>query len=179
MVQRCLFLDPGVLLNLCAADEGADVLAALPYRALTTPSVSKRVYTSEHDGEPTSYSAAPLAAQGVLGVVDLHGQDGSERFIELACLGLRGALGELAALASASAGMLATDDQAALGLMASLLPEVPLLTTGALIHEYAALANLPRSRVVQILTAIRERAVFLPSERDPYRDWWLSHVDNL
>src|SRR5487761_2112231 len=147
MAQRYLFLDPGVLLNLCIIEEGAEILAALPYRTLSTSAISSATYPIDHDGETKTHSAEPLITQGVLGIADLDAEHASERFIELACLGLRGTLGELAALASASEGIMATDDQATTDLMISVLPEVPLLTTAALIHEYTVLTNPPQPHV--------------------------------
>jgi hypothetical protein len=178
MMQRCLFLDPGVLLNLCTIEEGADVLAALPYRPFTILSISDTVYTIERDGETHSCSPATLVTQGILSVVDPHARNVGGLLIELASLGLRGTPGELAALASTTEGMMATDDQATIGLMTSFLPDVPLFTTGALMHQYTALTNPPRARIAQLLQDIRERAVFMPGEQDPFRSWWLSHMED-
>lgn len=176
MIQRCLFLDPGVLLNLCIIEEGAEVLAALPYRTLVTPAMRDTTYTVERNGETTLHAVEPLISLGVLGIADLYELSASERFIELACLGLRGTLAELAVLASMHGGIMATDDPATIELMTSLLPEVPLLTTAALIHEYAGLAKLPGSQIAHIVTKLQEEAVFTPNKRDPLLDWWNDHT---
>lgn len=176
MAQRLLFLDPGVLLNLCVLEESAQILAALPYKALTTSAISNAMHANDSGGDTPSYSAEPLIKQGVLHLASLEAQDATERFFELACLGLRDTLGELAALASLCDSMIATDDPAAIDALTSVLPDVPLLTTVAILHEYVELTSLSRASTAQIVTKLREEAIFTPSQHDPFREWWHDHL---
>ncbi|MBK1629391.1 hypothetical protein CKO31_01300 [Thiohalocapsa halophila] len=84
--------------------------------------------------------------------------------------------GEAMALAIAQrrGWQLATDDRKAIRLADD--ARVPVLTTPTVVRRWADQLDPSAADLRAALTAIRDRARFLPSGRDPLCDWWMAQL---
>jgi len=167
-------LDACVLINLCATDRVAEIATTLDVRFVIARQVSdEAMYLRPPpacEQPPTPIDVAGLAADGTVEIVDLRREE-LVTFVAAA-----GTLddGEAATLAiSIHRGLkLATDDRAALRLIASEHPELNVVRTSQLMRGYSERAGLSAAQVAAYLAAIEHRASFVPSPSDPTAEWW-------
>jgi hypothetical protein len=87
-------------------------------------------------------------------------------------------IAHLAAWALLCGGVIGSDDRRTKRLIEEYFPEIPLVTTPHLIHLWQQTTGLPDDDATLVIQQIRHRAYFVPSESDPFHDWWLSHLDD-
>ena len=68
----------------------------------------------------------------------------------------------------------ATDDRKARRVFGEFMPDVPLVSTLELMKLWADESQIPLDELRAAMDAMRDRASYVPSSRDPLFEWWAS-----
>jgi hypothetical protein len=185
-----LYLDGGVLANLCVADEVAQILSALPYRCVLQPDMLSRRYpindanpaTAEtninEDANGRYVEVRTLVDSGMLHMCPAWDSEHVRLVVDLSdrC---SDRIAHLVAWALLCGGAIGSDDLRTKRLTEEHFPEIKLVTTPHLIQTWQRTYDISDDNVTLVIKQIRHRAFFSPPESDPFRDWWLRHLDDL
>lgn len=176
MTPQRLVLDACVLINLCATGRLAEIATALGTHFVIPREVSAETFylrSPEADGEDgTPLDLEALITENVLELADLVGDE----LVTFVLAADRLDDGEAAALALAlHRGLaLATDDRAALRLVAAQHQALTVISTAQLMRRYCDQDELSAGSAGRVLTMIEQRARFIPPATDPEAPWWES-----
>ena len=188
-----LYLDGGVLANLCVADSVAQILAAVPYRPVLLPDMLNRSYTiydaAPADVEPGAnkgnreieeadarhVAVRNLVDRGVFHMCPAWDSEHMRLVVELSDR-LSDRTAHLAAWVLLCGGTIGSDDRRTKWLIEEYFPGIQLVTTARLIHLWQQTTRLPDEDATRVIWQIQKRAFFVPPESDPLHDWWLSHL---
>ena len=164
-------LDACVLINLLATSCLEEIAADGGWTFIVVPDVAAEAFFLRDEEAPESRRQVNLEdhiSRGVLIVEQLHDNE-LDAFVAHAA---RVDPGEAATIALAAARGLpmATDDKAALRLVAELGAPGPIQTTASLLRRWAATADA--DRVAAALRAVETRASFVPGRHDAEASWW-------
>ena len=171
-----VYLDCCAILNVYATRRFDEILVA--HRFIVAERVLKdevlfvrNTAVTSPDREPVDLQ--PSIERGTLTVERIETAEESATFVNLA-VALDDGEAETGALAFHRGGYVATDDAAAIRVLSSLEPAVPVLRTSALLKAWVD-REAPDAAIVRaVLKDIRERARFVPGEADPLREWWVN-----
>jgi predicted nucleic acid-binding protein len=167
-------LDACVLINLCATGHLPEIAQALETTFVVAREASAETLylRSAHAADPQKVmiDLQPQIAQHVIEVADLRVSElttfvaAAEHLDE----------GEAATLALAFHRHLplATDDRAALRLIAADYRDVAVRTTSQLLRRYCEVTAASTEHTAACVAAIERRANFTPPATDPEADWW-------
>jgi hypothetical protein len=172
MPKSEVYLDGGVLLNLSVLDQATEIFATLPVQCMIAPVMDTETYELGNEDEPHTITVHTFVTQGVMMIADPLQEEGQQLMLELACQGVRGSLAYLAAAATIQQAKLATDSNRSVQLLRQLLPQLPLLTTATLLHEWQQEQHIDEQSMLDVLHQVEERARFTPPEHDPLCAWW-------
>ena len=176
----CLVLDASCLLNLYATGRLREVALAVEAEIEVADYVLEReaIYTWQTDMTGTREEAVPvdltpLVEEGLIRVLRLEHPEEQETFVALAALVDDGEAAT-AALALHRECSVATDDRKARRVFGEFMPEVPLVSTLDLMKLWVDESRVPRDELRAAMYAMRSRASYVPSNRDPLFEWWAS-----
>lgn len=187
-IPDSLYVDGGVLANLCVADNAAEILAALPYHCMLLPDMLHTCYPIDNathgagnpgdEEEHTQYvEVRVLVDQGVLHMCPTWDSDHmqfvvglTDRFSDRAA--------HIVAWALVRGGAVGSDDPRTRRLTQEFFPEIRLVTTPELIQLWQHTTGVPADETRTVIQQIRQRAFFAPAASDPLHAWWLSHLEN-
>lgn len=183
-----MYVDCGVLANLCVADAAAQILATLPYRCVLLPNMLNLCYPIDDDAsdpgdlnveeERVRYvEVRTLVDEGRLHMCPTWDSDHMQLVVELSDR-FSDSAARLIAWALARGGAVGSDDQRTRRLTEEFFPEIRLVTTPQLIQLWQQTTGLSDDEARVIIRQIRRRAFFSPAASDPLRGWWLSHLEN-
>ena len=178
----CLLLDASCLLNLYATGCLREIAAAIDIRFQVARYVLEHeaIYTwvpnieSGRD-EPVPVDVSPLIAEDLINVIGLEDIAEQATFVELATLVDDGEA-VTAALAFHRGCSVATDDRKARRVFGERIPSVQLFSTLDLLKLWADVGHIPEDELRASMIAMRSRASYIPSNRDPLFEWWASIV---
>lgn len=175
-----VYLDCCVLLNVYATGQPQEILEANVGTEVSGFSVAERALSEAlfvRDGDEKSpVDFGPVIDGNALRVECLETAAEQTAFVSLAA-SLDDGESETAALAHCRGGAIATDDAAAMRLLARLQPPISILRTSTLIKRWSEVRSLTAAELRTALRAIRDRARFVPGIADPLRDWWVSSTE--
>lgn len=184
-----LYVDVGVLANLCVADAAAQILAALPYRCMLLSGMQDMRYPiddggtnagdpdSDEEGKVRHVEVRTLVDKGALHMCPAWDTDHMKLVVELSDR-FSDRAAHLVAWAVLQGGMIGSDDQRTRRLTEEFFPEIRLLTTPQLIQLWQLTTGLSDDEASVVIRQIRHRAFFTPTTSDPLRAWWQSHQDD-
>lgn len=185
-----LYLDGGVLANLCVADAVEQILSAITYRPVLLPDLLNRKYpVNEADpGDPETDSndeasvrhveVRTLVDRGIFHPCPSWDSEHMRLVVELSDR-LSDRMARLVAWALLCGSAIGSDDRRTRWLIEEHFPEIQLVTTPQLVQMWQVAQDLPDDDVALTIRQIRQRAFFVPPESDPLCGWWLSHLDDL
>lgn len=184
-----LYLDGGVLANLCVVDVVAEILSALPYRCTLPPEMLERRYPI-NDAVPDANGGGNVKEEEHVRQVEVRLLVDKEllhmcpawdsahvRLVVDLSDRLPDRIAHIVAWALLRGGAIASDDLRTRRLTEEYFPEVKLVTTPTLIHVWQRARDVSEADIAMIIRQIRDRAFFVPPASDPFRDWWLAHLD--
>ena len=167
-------IDACVLINLYATGRLSEIAAVLGLRLVVARQVSEETFYLREGADPgaerTAVDLAQLIGDGAIAVVELEESE-LALFVEVAA---RVDEGEAATITIAVARSLpiATDDRAALRLLAADHADVEVRTTSQLVRAFAQEAQLTAAETAECIRRIETLASFFPGRHDPEHDWW-------
>ncbi len=188
-IAGTVLLDACCVLNLYAGRCLRDLLrAGLRRHAVVERVVSKSLYVRSPPTGATEAQAGeeereavdllPFFTEGLLSVLTIETEQEAAAFVGFATQ-LDDGEAMTCALARERGMAVATDDRKAQRVLQALAPPIPVLSTAALIKEWADSTGVEPDRLREILTAIRERAQFVPGRHDPLQTWWETAANSL
>ncbi len=176
--SRTLYLDRGVLLNLCATEHTVEILRALPYQFAVLEDMCQSplfLYSQSQESEELSshqeISIAPLVSAGVLRVEHFEREQYKQAFLAFA-LHFPDRQAALLALAEQSDAALALDDKCTRRVLHRLAPNLLVISTLTCLYTWQVSTELPDVDMRSILRDVAHRAQFTPPEDDPLCGWW-------
>ncbi len=167
-------LDACVLINLYATGRLGEIAVALNVRWVIAREVSEESFylreDTEQGGGRTAVDLEHLVAEGVLEVVELEEAE-LTTFVEIAAEVDEGEAATIA-IASQRGLPIATDDRAALRLLAAGYPDVEVLRTSELLRAFVTRAELSPLETAECIRRIESLASFFPGRHDPEYEWW-------
>jgi predicted nucleic acid-binding protein len=177
MPDKPIIFDASVLINLLATDVGDEILQCLQAECLVcTVAAQETMYVRpDEPGQPVRpVSVNPWIQAKLIEIVAPEGQREETLYVQFASQLDDGEAMSLA-VCQARGCTLATDDRKARRLASSLTPDtVAVLSTAEVLHFWAGRTNTQAEVLRETIRAIERRARFVPSQGDPFRDWWLS-----
>lgn len=183
-----LYLDGGVLANLCVVDAVEQILSAIQYRPLLLPDMLNHRYqindavtatteTNINEEVNVRYvEVRTLVDCGLFHMCPAWDSEHMRLVVELSGR-LPDRIAHLAAWALLCGGAIGSDDRRTKRLIEEHFPEIELVTTPHLIHMWQQTTGLAENKATRVIRQIRRRAFFVPPESDPLYGWWLSHLD--
>lgn len=176
--DRSLYIDRGVLLNLCATGHMGDILKALPFRCIILDEMCQSplmlwTNSQEDEGlvEHEGVSIASLVSAGVLEVEHFEQERYGQAFVAFASY-IPDRQAALLTLAEQLDATLAVDDKRIRRVLHRLAPYVPIKSTLSCLYTWQMSLRLLDSQMQPILRKMAYRAQFTPSDGDPLLDWW-------
>ena len=177
-----VLLDACCLINLLATGRIAEILDALPYRFGVSELVAEKEVlglapSQEAAGDPSPTPRdllASLVRADLLEVLALRTAEEASAFVRFATA-LDDGEASVCALAVVEGAAIATDDRKAIRLLGEWAPEVRVIQTPELLFEWAIATNQQSAEIRRVLTAVRERARFVPRKGSPGAEWWRSN----
>ena len=179
--QGVLLLDASCLLNLYATGRLLEIAQALAWQLAVVDYVMEQealyvriIGQFDEQGETVPVDLSQLVDGGLLVVVRLETASEEAHFVELAANlddgeAMTGAIGRNRGYA------VAIDDRKARRVLGEWAPELRLISTLGLIHQWSA--TVPAQEVTRALEAMRYGARYVPGNRDPLYRWWRDLID--
>jgi hypothetical protein len=176
--SKTLYLDRGVLLNLCATGHAVEILRALSYQCAVLDDIYPSplfLWTQSHGGEELlecqEIAIAPLVSAGVLSVEHFEREQYKQAFVAFA-LHIPDRQAALLALAEQSDAALALDDKCTRRVLHRLAPHQPVISTLTCLYTWQVSAEIPDVDMRSIVRDVAQRAQFTPPDDDPLCGWW-------
>jgi len=176
--DRSLYIDRGVLLNLCATGYVGDILKALPFRCTILDDVCQSplmLWTNpqEDEGllEHERVSIASLVSSGVLEVEHFEQERYRQAFVAFASY-IPDRQAALLTLAEQLHATLAVDDKHTRRALDRLAPYIPIQSTLSCLYIWHVDLQLLDAQMQPILRNMAYQAQFTPPDGDPFLDWW-------
>ena len=176
-MPESIALDACCVLNLYATGHMAQILQVLQYNAVIgSRALAEAQYLKTADPvERQPVDLAPLIAAGQLLVGHLEGHEETALFVALAAH-MEDGEAEAAALAIHRGWALATDERKVRRVLSGVRPDLVIVGTSDLLHEWQARSAVPDAEMSGVLRRVTERASFVPARSDPLREWWISRA---
>lgn len=174
-----LLLDACSLLNVYATRRIHDILAALPESVGVVEAAAREILyvrrggSGEDADERDPIDLTPLFANGMLQLLQVETNDEAASYVAFAAE-LDDGEAMTCALALHRGAAVATDDRKATRVLGARAPQVTIYTTAHLLKTWADTYGVSDSDLRAVLTAVRERARFVPPRWDPLQGWWLA-----
>ncbi len=176
--SRTLYLDRGVLLNLCATGYAVEILRALPYQCTVLEDICQSplfLWTQSQGGEELlereEIAIAPLVSTGVLRVEHFEREQYKQAFVAFA-LHIRDRQAAMLAIAEQSDAALALDDKCTRRVLRRLAPHLLVISTLTCLYTWQMNVEIPDADMRAILKDVVHRAQFTPPDDDPLCGWW-------
>jgi predicted nucleic acid-binding protein len=174
--RETLLLDACVVINLYASGYMQEVIGALPGHVaivdlVRAESLAIRSSEDETDQRET-IDLSPLVDRGLIEVLSATG-DEFDTFIDLAVT-LDDGEAMTAALAIRRGYSIATDDRAAIRVLAG---RVPIVSTLELVKLWADMLQISSDHLRDALTSLQVRGSYVPGRGHPLRSWWDQALD--
>jgi predicted nucleic acid-binding protein len=177
--QRPIILDASCLLNLYASGKLREIAATLPQPLAVAEYVVQqealyiRHRATEQDPEEREpVDIEPLIAAGLIQVITLNNEAEATTFVDLASE-MDDGEAMTCALAIHQQYDVATDDRKARRVLSGRAPHVPIISTLAIVKQWAELASTTKAELKATLLNIWSGANYYPGEREPLYAWWI------
>jgi predicted nucleic acid-binding protein len=182
VLARPILLDASCLLNLYASGKLREIAQTLPQPLAVAEFVVQqealyiRLGESEQGmDEREPVDIAPLVSMGLIQIMAISGETEATTFIDFA-REMDDGEAITCALAIHRACDVATDDRKARRVLAERAPQVPSISTLALVKQWSELAGVAKEELKSVLLSIWAGANYYPGERDPLYRWWVTLV---
>lgn len=176
--NRTLYIDRGVILNLCATGRIVEILETLPYRCTVLDDVCQTPLllctNTQEDEEPLEreeISMASLVSTGVLEVEHFEQERYRQAFVAFA-FHIRDRQAALLTVAEQRSATLAVDDKCIRRVLHRLAPYVPVMSTLTCLYTWQMKLQLPDADMRTTLRNMAHQAQFTPSDDDSLFAWW-------
>ena len=180
---QVVLLDASCLLNLYATGRLRDMASAAPNQygvasfVLEREALYIRVLDSNADREESeAIDLSLLVKEGVIEVFYLTGDEEQSTFVDLASQVDDGEA-ITGSIAIHRGHSVATDDHKARRVLSERDPALPLVSTLALLSEWAQGTNASNSELRESMEAMRSRSSYIPNRGDPLYEWWREIMD--
>jgi predicted nucleic acid-binding protein len=177
--RRPIILDASCLLNLYASGKLREIAATLPQSLAVAEYVVQqealyiRHRATEQDPEERApVNIEPLVAAGLIQIVTLDSEAEATTFVDLASE-MDDGEAMTCALAIHRQCDVATDDRKARRVLSGRAPHVPIISTLAIVKQWAELSGITKAELKTILVNIWSGANYHPGEREPLYQWWI------
>ncbi len=179
-----LYFDTGVLLNILATERAGDILQAIPYRCAITEDLRNTSCFLESNTavkvkEPEDRGQAAIANSAFC-YINVHEFDKYSHkvmYIKFAqCVPERKA--SILTLVIINNAFLASDDLRTRRVLHGLFPDVSVISTLTLLHEWEKRCHVLDRVMQNVALNVQENAQFIPLESDPLLPWWKNIVGN-
>jgi predicted nucleic acid-binding protein len=176
MIDVPILIDASVALNLLATGVSTALVESLGVECFVSSAVhAETIYVRNEDPTqpPEPVSMDSWLGRGCVRVIEPENDLEQDLYVQFA-VDLDDGEAMSLAICSARGFGLATDDRKARRIASQLSPSpVPLISTSEILHHWAAKASVGKDELRRVLSAVEQRARFLPPHDDPLRDWWL------
>jgi predicted nucleic acid-binding protein len=177
--QRPIILDASCLLNLYASRKLREIAATSPQPFVVAEYVVqqealyiRRRASAQEPEEREPVEIGTLVATGLIQVITLNSEAEAITFIDLASE-MDDGEAMTCALAMHRQCDVATDDRKARRVLSGRAPHVPIISTLAIVKQWAELAGITKAELKAILLSIWSGANYYPGEREPLYAWWV------
>lgn len=174
---RAILLDTCVLINLAATGHLEQIVLLRGCRFLICSAVAQEsmfLRSPDFEAESERVPLDSLIESGALTVCSVEGEEEEALYVAYAAHLDDGEAMSLA-LAEARGFILATDDRKARRLFLEAAGDPGrLLSTPAILRQWATRVRLPRHALRDALLAVTNRARYFPPPTDPHFRWWLN-----
>lgn len=115
----------------------------------------------------------PLMGEGLIDIFRLENLQETTAFTDFS-VRMDNGEAETGAIALHRGYAIATDDRKARRVLQAMAPAVPLLSTLALVQEWAQSTAVSVSQIQEVLRAMETGVSYFPGRRDPLFAWWQS-----
>jgi hypothetical protein len=177
--QRPIILDASCLLNLYASRKLREIAVTSPQPFVVAEYVVqqealyiRRRASAQEPEEREPVEIGPLVPMGLIQVITLNSEAEAITFIDLASE-MDDGEAMTCALAMHRQYDVATDDRKARRVLSGRAPHVPIISTLAIVKQWAELASIARGELKATLLSIWSGANYYPGEREPLYAWWV------
>lgn len=179
MSGELVYLDAGVLVNLCATKRADEILREGPYQYAIVGEMREEPLTYwaealEPLAEPPQSERLPfdrLIQNNALALHPFSFEQCGETFIDFAVT-FRDVQAMMLALAVTNHAAIATDDRYIRRELRRFVPTIPVLSTLSLLHAWQGKLHISDQDMQLLMQLIAKRAFFIPVEDDPLAPWW-------
>jgi predicted nucleic acid-binding protein len=175
-----LILDACCILNICATGHFSEILSSLPSACFVSEVVRSKELKSLHRLEADYLQGSSqfneVIVQGLLQVVDFETE--AEQISFLDYIMELGDDGESAtfALAGQRGWAVATDDRKAISFARQNFPEMKIISTPQIIHDWATQNKVDAQRLKSILEQVHKIGKYQPGRHELLFDWWMNAI---
>jgi predicted nucleic acid-binding protein len=180
--QRPIILDASCLLNLYASGRLREIAQTLPQPLAVADYVMQQValyirrrILDQDQEEREPVNVEPLVSAGLIQVMKVNSEMEVTTFVDLA-REMDDGEALTCALAMHRQCDVAMDDRKACRILSARAPQVLVISTLAIVKQWAELAGLAKAELRAVLLSIRSGANYYPGERDPLYEWWSDTV---
>lgn len=184
MPQRPIVLDASCLLNLYASGRLREItrtllqpLAVAEYVVQQEAPYIRRRESEQDQEERELVDLTPLVSMGLIQVMTIDSEAEATTFIDLASEMDDGAA-MTCALAIHRQCDVATDDRKAQRVLSQRASQVPILSTLALVKQWAELASIAKEELRAVVLRMWAGANYYPGERHSLYGWWAAIVSD-
>jgi predicted nucleic acid-binding protein len=177
--RRPLILDASCLLNLYASGKLREIAATSPQPFVVAEYVVqqealyiRRRASAQEPEEREPVEIGSLVTAGLFQVITLNNEAEATTFIDLASE-MDDGEAMTCALAMHRQCDVATDDRKARRVLSGRAPHVPIISTLAIVKQWAELAGITKAELKSIPLNIWSGANYYPGEREPLYAWWV------
>jgi hypothetical protein len=177
--QRPIILDASCLLNLYASGKLRQIAEILPQPLAVAEYVVQQeaLYIRRRPSEQEPEEREPvdlgsLVAAGLIQGLTLSSEAEATTFIDMA-REMDDGEAMTCALAMHRQCDVATDDRKAQRVLSGRAPHIPIISTLAIVKQWAELAGITKAEIKVSLLNILSGANYYPGEREPLYAWWI------
>jgi hypothetical protein len=179
MNGELVYLDAGVLVNLCATKRAEEILLAGPYRCAVVEKMREEPLSFwaealEAGSEQPQSERLPFDTLVHHNALELHEfvfEQCGETFINFA-VAFCDVQAMMLAMAVTNLAPVATDDRRIRRELRQLTPTVQVLSTLSLLQSWQQKLHLSDQEMQLLARLVTRRALFNPAEDDPLASWW-------
>jgi predicted nucleic acid-binding protein len=180
--QRPVILDASCLLNLYTSRKLPEIAATSPQPFVVAEYVVqqealyiRRRASNQESEERELVEIGTLVATGLIQVITLNSEAEAITFIDLA-REMDDGEAMTCALPIHRQCDVATDDRKARRVLSGRAPHVPIISTLAIVKQWAELADITKADLKATLLNIWSGANYYPGEREPLYAWWVNSL---